>query len=56
MFEHPGKDAAEHLKAVEIYYVQPDTSAVGDTFRERLARVSNRTRKTPVINGSEPRD
>ena len=56
LFEHPGKDAAEHLKAVEIYHVQPDNSAVRDAFRERLSRVSNTTRKTPVIDGRKPRD
>jgi hypothetical protein len=55
IFKHPGKDAAEHLEAVEIYHVQPDNSAVGDIFRERLARVSNPARKIPLIDGNEPR-
>jgi len=56
LFKHPSKDAAEHLKAIEIYHVQPGSSAVDDIFRERLARVSNTPRKLPLIDGNEPRD
>ena len=55
LFEHPGKDAAEHLQAVEIYHIQPDDRAVGDIFRERLKRVARATRKTPLIDGNDPR-
>ena len=56
IFQHPGKDAAEHLGAIKTYYVQPRNSAVGDLFREGLARVSNTARKTPLLDGNEPRD
>ena len=56
IFQHPGKDAAEHLGAIKTYYVQPRNSAVGDLFRERLARVSNTARKTPLPDGNEPRN
>ena len=55
LFEHPGKDAAEHLKEIQIYHIQPDDRAVGDIFRERLKRVARTTRKTPLINGNNPR-
>ena len=56
LFEHPGKDAAEHLKAIELYHVQPSNSAVDDIFRERLKRVSNTPRKLPLLDGNKPRD
>ena len=55
LFEHPGKDAAEHLQAVEIYHIHPDDRAVGDIFRERIERVGRATRKTPLIDGNNPR-
>ena len=55
LFEHPRKDAAEHLKEIQIYHIQPDDRAVGDIFRERLKRVARTTRKTPLINGNNPR-
>ena len=56
IFEGPGKDAAEHMKTIQIYHIQPDNSAIADIFRESLERVSTMERKTPVIDGREPKD
>ncbi len=55
IFEGPGIDAAEHIKTVHVYHVQPDNSAIADIFRERLTRVSRNIRKTPLVDGNEPR-
>jgi hypothetical protein len=56
IFEGPGRDAAEHMKTIQIYHIQPDNSAIADIFRERLERVSTMKRKTPVIDVREPKD
>ena len=55
MFEKPGTGIAKHMSEVSIFYIQPEDSAVGVIFRERLARVARATRKTPTLDGEEPR-
>lgn len=47
-FNHPLKDAAAHLAAIEIVNVLPANSMVRNMFLERLARLSSNRRATPV--------